>query len=182
MDYKTRWKYRQAINKAVNDTNYDIMNFFIMVLLIGIPVGLIANREMPGTILGFFLLPFPVLYFMTFYRWHSENKRGMQGFGTSTSVTVGSGMLDIEDGKSHANLPLENIRELAVFVPEKKRGSSYWWIVVLKGLEYLLPGDTDGLENLLREFRDDPVFDTDPIDREDVKPGRWVIWEKEGAG
>lgn len=182
MDYKTKWKYGQTINKALNGTNYDIMNFFIMVLSISIPVGLIANWEMPGLVLGIILLPLPVLYFMTFYRWHSENKRGMQGFGSSASVTVGGGMLDIDDTKDHANLPIENIRELAVFVPEKEKGSNYWWIVALKGLEYLLPRDTEGLENLLREFRDDPVFDTDPIDREDVKPGRWVIWEKEGAG
>lgn len=182
MDYKAKWKYRQAINKALKDTNYDIMNFMIVVLSISIPIGLIANWEMPGTILGFILLPFPFIYFMTFYRWHSENKRGMQGFGSSASVTVKGGMLDINDGKAHANLPMENIRELAVFVPEKETGSAYWWIVVLKGLEYLLPKETEGLESLLREFRDDPVFNTDPVDREDVKPGRWIIWEKEGAG
>jgi hypothetical protein len=182
MDYKTKWKYRQTINGALRGTNYDILNFFILVLLLSIPLGLIAYREMPGMVLGFILLPLPALYFMTFYRWHSENKRRMQGFGSSTSVTVGDGMLDIDDGKAHANLPLENIRELAVFVPEKGEGSSYWWIVVLKGLEYLIPKETEGLENLLREFRDDPVFDTDPVDREDVKAGRWTIWEKEGAG
>jgi len=182
MDYRTKWKYRQTINKVLKDTNYEAMNFIIMVLSISIPVGLIANREMPGMVIGIVLLPFPVLYFLTFYRWHSENKRGMQGFGPSASVTVGGGMLDVTDGRSHANLPLENVRELAVFIPEGEKGSSYWWIVALKGLEYLLPRDTDGLENLLREFRDDPVFDTGPVDREDIKAGRWTIWEKEGAG
>ena len=181
MDYKTKWKYEKTISRAAKGTNYDAMNFILAVLVIAIPVGLIAYWEMPGSILGFLLLPLPVLYFMTFYRWHAQNKREMQGFGSSTSVTVGGGMLEIKDGSDKANLPLENIRELAVFVPEKEK-DSYWWIVVLKGLEYLLPKNTEGMESLLREFRDDPVFDTDPVDREDVKPGRWIIWEKEGAG
>jgi hypothetical protein len=182
MDYKTRWKYRQTINKALNGTNYDIMNFIIMVFSISIPLGLIVSRQTPGLVLGIILLPAPFLYYLTFYRWHAENARGMQGFGSSTSVTVSGGTLDIKDGKSHANLPIENIRELAVFVPEKEKPPHYWWIVALKGLEYLLPKETEGLENLLREFRDDPVFDTDPVDREDIRAGRWTIWEKEGAG
>jgi hypothetical protein len=182
MDYKTKWKYQQTINKALKGTNYDIMNFILMALIIAIPLGLIAKRAMPGMILGVILLPLPVLYFMTFYRWHNENRRGMQGFGSTASVKVEGGMLDIDDGSAHASLPLENIRELAVFVPQKEKGSNYWWIVVLKGLEYLLPKDAEGLESLLREFRDDPVFDTYPVDREDVKVGRWTIWEKEGAG
>ena len=182
MDYKTKWKYRHTINKALKGTNYDAQNVLLLALLISIPLGLIINGERPGMILGFVLLPLPLLYYLTFYRWHAEYKRGMQGFGSSTSVTVGGGMLDITDGNSHANLPLENVRELAVYIPEKEKGSSYWWIVVLKGLEYLLPMDTKGLESLLREFRDDPVFDTHPLDRADVKTGRWTIWEKEGAG
>ena len=182
MDFKTKWKYTQTINKALKGTNYDAMNFLIVVLVIAIPVGLIANWEMPGTVFGFLLLPFPVLYFMTFYRWHLENKSRMRGFGPSTSVTVGGGMLGISDGKNRVELPIEDIRELAVFVPEKVSGPPYWWIVVLENLEYMLPEDAQGLENLLREFRDDPVFDSDPVDREDAKPGRWTVWDKEGSG
>lgn len=182
MDYKTKWKYNHTINQTLKGGNYDTMNLFLLALLISIPAGLILNREMPGIILGFALLPLPLIYYFTFYRWHAENKRGMQGFGPSAKVVVAGGALDVTDGKSHANLPLENVRELAVFIPEKGDDLSWWWIVVLKGLEYLLPKDTEGLENLLTEFRDDPIFDTYPIDRSDIRTGRWTIWEKEGAG
>jgi len=126
MDYKTKWKYRHTINKALKGTNYDAQNVLLLALLISIPLGLIINGERPGMILGFVLLPLPLLYYLTFYRWHAEYKRGMQGFGSSTSVTVGGGMLDITDGNSHANLPLENVRELAVYIPEKEKGERDW--------------------------------------------------------
>ena len=182
MDYKAKWKYRRALNMALKNTNYDAQNFLILVILIGFPLGLIVSREMPALALGLVLLPLSLIYYFTFYRWHAETRRGLLAFTSSARVSVSGGMLDINDGKEHAVLPLENVRELAVFIPEKDRESTYWWIVVLKGLEYLVPKEAEGVESLLREFRDDPVFDTHPVDRPDIRTGRWSIWLKEGTG
>jgi len=182
MDCKTSWDYNRAMDRAVKATNYDARNFLIMVVLTGFPLGLIINREMPGVFLGTVLLPIPIIYYFTFYRWHAENKRRMQGFGPSAKVIVGKGMLELDDGKTRANLDLEDILELAVFIPEKDGASNYWWVVTMKDLEYILPNDAEGLESLLREFRDDQVFDTYPVDRLDIEPGRWTVWEKEGTG
>ena len=182
LDFKKKWKYTRGINAATKDTNYDTVNFLTLALLIGVPVGLIATRQMPAMVMGVILLPLPVLYYLTFYQWQIENRRQMMSFTSSVELAVEDGTLQLDDGKNRARFDLEGIRELGVFIPAKAGDSDHWWIVTLEGLEYLLPGNAGGIENLLAPFRDDPVFDTYPLDRPDVKPGRWTIWEKEGAG
>ena len=106
----------------------------------------------------------------------------MGTFGSLTRVTVGKGMFELDDGKTRVNHDLKDIRELAVSIPEEAGECGHRWIVVLEGQEYVLPNDAEGLEDLLREFRDDQVFYTHPVDRPDIRPGRWTIWEKDGAG
>lgn len=181
MDFRTRMKYVRGIKTATRETNYDAVTFLTLVLLIGFPVGLIATRETPAAVLGAALLPLPVLYYLTIYRWQGENRREMMSFGPSAKLTVAEGMVSIDDGKNRARMEIEDIRELGVYIPGKG-GTDPWWIVALKGLEYLIPRNAEGLESFLGPFREDPVFDTYPLDRPDPKPGRWTIWEKEGAG
>jgi len=182
MDYRKKWKYNRGIKAATNGTDYDTANYLTLALLIGIPVGLIATRQMPAMAVGTFLLPLPALYYLTFYRWQRESRREMMSFNPSVKLAVEDGTLKLDDGKQRAKFDLEGIRELGVFIPKKAANSDYWWIAVLEGLEYIFPKNAEGLEDFLANFRDDPVFDTYPIDRQDVKSGRWTIWEKEGAG
>ena len=106
----------------------------------------------------------------------------MVTLGSMTRVTVGKGMFELDDGKTRVKHNLEDIRELAVSIPEETGASRYRWIIILEEQEYVVPNDTQGLEDLLREFRDDQMFDTHPVDRSDIRPGRWTIWEKDGAG
>ena len=182
MDFKKKMKYVRGIKAATRGTDYDTANYLTLALLIGVPLGLIATRQMPATVLGIVFLPLPVLYYLTLYRWHRENQRQMMSFNPSVKLSIVDGMLGLDDGKSRARFDLEGIRELGVFIPGKTVDSGHWWIVVLEGLEYMFPGNAEGLEDFLAYFRKDPVFDTYPIDRPDVKSGRWTIWEKEGAG
>jgi hypothetical protein len=182
MGNRTNWNYNHAINRVSKEGSDDARYYLVAALLIGIPLVLVINRGVLGMILGIVLLPLPIIYYFVFFKRHFANKRSIQGFNSSAAVTVGNGMLAITDGRANVKLYLENVRELAVFITAKRSKPSHWWIIATKGFEYILPENTEGLESLLREFRDDPVFDTHPLDRPDVKTGKWTIWQKEGAG
>jgi hypothetical protein len=118
MDFRTNWGYKRAADRAGKDTNYDARSFLTMVALIGFPLGLLLSRQMPGMLLGAFLLPLPIIYYLTFFRWNAENRRSKQGFGPLAKVAVERGILHLDDGKSRTDIDLEDIRELAVFIPK----------------------------------------------------------------
>jgi len=182
LDYRTKWKYKHGIKTAREGSGGAAGSILTLTLLAALPVGLVATRQLPAVVVGILLLPLPILYYLTIYRWQAETRHEIMGFNPSAKATIEDGMVKLQDDNNRARLDLEEIRELAVFIPEKPDKAGHWLIVVLKGLEYLLPGDAQGIDGLFDHFRDDPVFDTYPLDRPDIKPGRWTLWEKEGAG